>query len=279
MRHGTVAAYTTGACRCEQCRTAQRRYLKRWHLDRLQGAPSRKVDAAPVHAHLRALMDAGMTPNAICHAAGWKSRNSIVSITRQTSVLRATADKVLAITPVDTRPHGYIDATGTRRRLQALAVNGWPHRLLAAQLGADAKGTLTVQNGTTRTVRRATAHAVAALYDELWDQPGPSRRSRTCALRNGWLPPLAWDDDTIDDPQATPDTGTATAASHGRPRQHVIEDYLDTWDHHGGDLRLAADRIGMTWAALTQAVMRAKREGADITWHNVYRSKQAKEAA
>lgn len=266
MRHGTVAAYTTGGCRCEQCRTAQRRYLKRWHLDRLQGAPPRKVDAAPVHAHLRALLDAGMTPNAICHAAGWKSRNSIVGIMRQATVLRATAERVIAITPVDTRPHGYIDATGTRRRLQALAVNGWPHRLIADQLDADHKGTLTVQNGTTRTIRRHTAQAVADLYDRLWDQPGPSKRSRTCALRNGWLPPLAWDDDTIDDPDATPhaDAVRPMRERKTRPLEQFVEEWHDTWDHHLGDRDIAAARLRTTRSAVDQNLIRAARAGIHV---------------
>jgi hypothetical protein len=62
-------------------------------------------------------------------------------------------------------------------------------------------------------VRAGTARAVCALYDELWDQPPPegthrdkiaASRARNRAAAHGWPPPLAWDDDTIDDPDVVP---------------------------------------------------------------------------
>jgi DNA-binding NarL/FixJ family response regulator len=61
---------------------------------------------------------------------------------------------------------------------------------------------------------------VCALYDRLWDVAPPletadqrrsAAKSRNRAARYGWAVPLAWDDDTIDCPDAKPDHG------HGRP--------------------------------------------------------------
>lgn len=48
----------------------------------------------------------------------------------------------------------------------------------------------------------------------------------------------------------------------------VVEDFHDTWDSHHGDARLAAQRLGMTWAALSIALRRARAAGADISFHN-----------
>lgn len=55
---------------------------------------------------------------------------------------------------------------------------------------------------------RQTAADVAAVYDRLSmivpDWHRYRTRTRNAALARGWLPPLAWDDDTIDDPTAEP---------------------------------------------------------------------------
>jgi hypothetical protein len=271
VNHGTVSGYTSFACRCDACRRAAVRYTKQWRVDRLAGK-TRKVDATPAHDHLRMLMAAGMTPNAICAAAGWKSRNSIASVLNQSQVTRPMMAKVLAIPLGDSRPNGYTDATGTRRRLQALSANGWPSRRIAAEAGLDHATVLDIQSGQKATVRRATASAIADAYDRLWATDGGSTKTRRWAARQGFAVPLAWDDDTLDDPAATPHV-EQRQDTVSRRREHVIEDFLDTRDHHDGDLRLAAERLGMTWAALTQALVRANRDGAGITFHNVYTSR------
>ncbi|MFJ5785390.1 hypothetical protein [Streptomyces hydrogenans] len=58
-----------------------------------------------------------------------------------------------------------------------------------------------------------TAHAVAVAYNAVWNED-PQRhgvsqqaacRFRNYAWTNGWAPPAAWDDDTLDDPDAIPD--------------------------------------------------------------------------
>jgi hypothetical protein len=104
-----------------------------------------------------------------------------------------------------------VDATGTRRRLQALVAAGWPQARLAERLGmqpGNFSGTIKRPQVIVRTVR-----LVNALYDELWrtdprahgvDNQAYSR-ARNHAAANGWAPVGAWDDDTIDDPAAFPD--------------------------------------------------------------------------
>lgn len=96
----------------------------------------------------------------------------------------------------------FVDPAGTRRRVQALATMGWSAREVFRRVGwTGAPGHAMHGN---RQIRRETAAAVARVYDELWNRPGPDVRVRAYAQRSGWAPPQAWDDDTIDDPQAQP---------------------------------------------------------------------------
>jgi DNA-directed RNA polymerase specialized sigma24 family protein len=61
-------------------------------------------------------------------------------------------------------------------------------------------------------VHRDTAAKVRALYNELSMTPGPSPRSRRLAKAKGWPPPLAFDDETIDDPDVQPNRGWGAVA-------------------------------------------------------------------
>lgn len=105
-----------------------------------------------------------------------------------------------------------IDVTGTRRRLQALAALGWSWDELGARLGIHG-------NGLGYIVRRRkytypdTAGKIKALYDELQMIPAPPKPINkgnprkvilTRAQTKGWLPPLAWEDELIDDPYHLP---------------------------------------------------------------------------
>jgi len=112
----------------------------------------------------------------------------------------------------------YQDATGTRRRVQALMAAGWPLARQAVMLGRD-----DTSFGRVLRVRRVTvktARDVATLYDRIWDQVPPladkwekaaSTSARKHAAAQGWPPPLAWDDSPgrhhIEDPAARPAPG------------------------------------------------------------------------
>jgi hypothetical protein len=95
-----------------------------------------------------------------------------------------------------------VDATGTRRRLQALQRIGWTQPDLAAMLGSREYEVYRWTQPSTVRIARRTRNKVAALYARLSDtpKPNPDRRTIRRAERHGWLPPIWWDDDTIDDP-------------------------------------------------------------------------------
>lgn len=266
MKHGTNYCYTAHKCRCEDCRRARSRHQKRYLYDRARGV-QRLVDAAPLREHVQRLTDAGMSQWDITIAAGWKSRNALADAMRRERVTPRTMSRVLAVTvPPVQRRNGYVDATGSMRRLQALSVLGYTTRDIAARLGhMDPQTYIYIANGRTRTIRRRTKQAIADLYDELWSVPGTSARSTIIAIRKGWVPPMAWDDDTIDDPAAEPHGAVSHVVPRSkRTREVLIEDYLDTLGHHGGDIKLAAERLGMAVNSLERALFRAREDGITV---------------
>ena len=89
--------------------------------------------------------------------------------------------------------------------MQELALNGWPSRTLAQRLGHAHPATVQdIAKGKTLTIRLRTKDGIRSLFDELWDQPGPSKRTADIAKARRWLPALAWDDDLIDRPEYEP---------------------------------------------------------------------------
>jgi hypothetical protein len=96
-------------------------------------------------------------------------------------------------------------AVGTHRRIQALARLGWSTAELSRRLGRHRSYALKVLQNST--LEPATVRVFAELYDELsmtWCTAATAGRTAADARRRGWPPPLAWDDDTIDDLAATP---------------------------------------------------------------------------
>lgn len=107
------------------------------------------------------------------------------------------------------------DAVGVERRLRALVAIGWTQSYLGDQLGYDPSWVAKLANNPRRRVNRDTYQAVADLYDRLSMTPGPSQEARDRAKARGWAPPLAWDDDSIDRPDAAPDRGEKRSVSWG----------------------------------------------------------------
>jgi hypothetical protein len=141
-----------------------------------------------------------------------------------------TALKLLAVEPTlaNLGARTPIDATGTRRRLQALVAKGWTQSELARRLGMDrANFGRTIVSSL---VEAGTARAVLALYDELWRldptaEGVPRYRAeaaRLIARNNRWAPIGAWDDESIDDPAAAPDWTGRCGTLAGRRDHHRL---------------------------------------------------------
>lgn len=257
MRHGTWYSYATKKCRCQECRDGARIRSKKNRLDKIRGV-EHLVDAQPLRDHVDLLRASGMSFRAIALACGWSSRNSLADARSRRRVTPETLQRVLAVTPLtDQRGDRYVDGTGSRRRLQALAYLGHPASVIAAELGRmDRKAYLHIQGGRTVQVRARTADDIRRLYDRLWQVPGKSERTRQHARRMGWVPPLAWDDDAIDDPAAQPQEWRRS-----RSRTISAEDVHDLLDM-GETLDGIAMRLGAARDTVYQVIRRNPRQAA-----------------
>lgn len=97
----------------------------------------------------------------------------------------------------------FVDATGTRRRLQAAAVAGYGCTAVAGLAGLTVRPLQLIRSGQTGRVRVSTAAAVKRVAERLCMSPVVgTARARTWALRRGWVGLLAWND--VDDPREQP---------------------------------------------------------------------------
>jgi len=257
MRHGILTSYSKHGCRCEPCRAAAAKASKAWRRDHYLGVV-KLVDAQPLKDHVAMLMAAGMSFRAISLTAGYTSRNALADAMTRKRVMPRTLARVLAVNlDSDNRRDAYTDATGSARRLQALAVNGWPTRNLAKQLGHKDPATIQhIANGKTPTIRLRTKDGIRDLYNELWDQSGPSQRTAAIAKAKGWLPALAWDDDLIDRPEHEADDVRRRGVSGGGSGI-TLEDIEEAREQGYGTAEQIGWRLGLSRDAVQQILSRA----------------------
>lgn len=137
-----------------------------------------------------------------------------------------------------------VPSTGTVRRLRALYALGWTCVQLGERMGVSKTRVAQLLSGRCVTVMPETAEKVAGLYRDLsmvvpMDRPAVRRgdspiheRTRWHARKRGWLPPLAWDDDLIDDPDARPATLEPTVRpGGGRRTSDIVEDIVWLLEH------------------------------------------------
>jgi transcriptional regulator with XRE-family HTH domain len=167
-------------------------------------------------------------------------------------------------------------AIGTTRRVRALHALGWTAPELGQRLGLSAGRVRQLLDGNAEKVKPETVDRINRLYAELSMSAPPDKRNRRrgevnvhertrrLCRRKGWVPPLAWNDDEIDDPTATPDVGDTpdrVNGGTGRRSTDVAEDVAFLLEH---DPTLTsaqlADRLGYQGkSAIQHALDRAGR--------------------
>jgi hypothetical protein len=222
------------------------------------------VDPEPVREHVRSLRAFGLSFEAIATMAG--EHPSALSTLMQeansaylTQIRPERAQAYLAVRfDLDAVPDQHrVAGVGTARRIGALMRIGYSGADIARRLDVTLQAVAQYRNRPR--LAAATARRVRDLYDELWDTPGRSVKAIRWAERHGWAPPLAWDDDTIDDPSAEPNVGTVVRLARGAtPSADTADNVRDvlTWEPLATSARVA-DRLGMTVDAITQALGRA----------------------
>lgn len=267
---GDRRAYRKG-CRCYPCSGAWSRYEEQ------RQTPGWRpfIDVEPVREHIADLERAGIPLSAISLRSGVSTRglDGIRGLgpIRTRRIRVEVAERILAVRPEIelVGAKGYVDGTGTYRRLQALEALGFTRTFIGARLGRPVKK---LRTDYCRRVRPAYAAAVRRLYDELWDmrpeQFGLGRRGVTAARHRataaGWPTPLEWDDDEIDNPNALPRRVQPDTTRSHRSRQ-LIEDMqfvLDTTVVNLADRRdrdQVAERLGIGIDYLDKLLKEAHR--------------------
>jgi len=211
--HGTRAAYVKDRCRCTPCRAANTAASNAHHRERTFGRPSPFTGAGPTRAHIQRLRGDGIGIDQIAKLTSISTgylRELVYGRAGRPRIQRVrpeTAQRLLRVQISDANraAASHVNATGTRRRLQALVAIGWTQTALAAELGRSA--TNLQRSMTSKAVTAHTARRVTKLYQRLWNIQPPHASSaqraaidaaRARAARHGWQPPLAWDDIDID---------------------------------------------------------------------------------
>ena len=131
----------------------------------------------------------------------------------------------------------WVPRIGTTRRVRALARIGWASTAVGERLGISGSAITDVTTARNPMMLAETAMRIRAVYEDLCMTIGPSSGARRFATRKGWPPPLAWDDGTIDDPDATPFIGTSS--------EYVHADDLEDLIRWGGTYKSIEARLGI----------------------------------
>jgi transcriptional regulator with XRE-family HTH domain len=168
---------------------------------------------------------------------------------------------------------GRVTLAGAQRRVRALMARAWSLAEIAQQAGIDAASLerlLAQRKATPDQVRR-----IAEVYDRLWDQLPPlgtaaQREAADAALararRSRWAPPMAWDDDVLDDPAGRPAPGWRPRRSSQYGSADLAEDARFIREHgdyrHSSSTQIAA-RLGVSKSRLDKACRRAGGAGRE----------------
>lgn len=275
IKHATWRCYVDHQCRRPECREAWRVYGATRNRQIAYGriAVDHYVTGSHARAHLEQLRTDGMTIKQISRESG-VAPVTISRILDGHRTRESTQATLLAIEPgrreiTDETPDmALVNSAGTRRRLRALVVCGWTGSRIAERLGCSATNVnLALRKGEDDPTVAHFARTVRDLYEDLWDKEPPCANRHeearlvqisTAALERGWAPPMAWDEESIDDPAARPaEWREVTDLGSSRRRMHVED--LEDCIRWGLDVDGAAERLGVTKDAVAVCAKRAER--------------------
>lgn len=275
IEHATWRCYVDHQCRRPECREAWRVYGATRNRQIAYGriTVDHYVTGSHAKAHLEQLRTDGMSIKQISRESG-VAPVTISRILDGHRTRESTQTKLLAVEPGpcqisdDTPDMALVNSAGTRRRLRALVVRGWTGSRIAERMGCTATNiNLALRKSEDDPTVARFARTVRDLYEDLWDQEPPcnNRQERarvvqisTAARERGWAPPMAWDEESIDDPNAQPaQWQEVTDLGSGRRRMHL--DDLEDCARWGLDVDGAAERLGVTKDAVETCAKRAER--------------------
>jgi hypothetical protein len=180
-----------------------------------------------------------------------------------------TKERTSPAQPPETMP----TARGAQRRLRALAARAWSPQAIEQQTGIPAP-LLSRSLARRDDITPRLAQAIGVVYEQLWDQDPPTdtvadrdaaERMALHAAYRGWAPPLAWDDDQIDIPDARPAQGWKPRKRTTKRAVDLVEDAEFVKKNDGykdASVAEVALRLGVSRDCLEQAYVRARRYAA-----------------
>ncbi|MCV7230715.1 hypothetical protein [Mycolicibacterium komossense] len=236
------------------CRGLCKKHYRAW----LKANPP--VDPAIVAAHIEALRERGHGYRRIADLSG-AGMTTIFEIAKgkKKYIEAPTAAAIFAV-PFDAQP-ARMDPIGVVRRVRALVALGYTEVQIAEHISIRQSNLWPYTFGRASWVRPETFNRIAAVFRVLEGQAAPvgpaADRARRRAAERSWLPPLAWDIETIDDPAAEP---IVEAIRRDTPWNGVLDEfrdeYLDLRDHLRMSDELIADRLGITMDLILKRLSR-----------------------
>lgn len=267
-------------CRCTPCVEAHNARERNRGKQKAYGRfDTGLVDAEPVRAHVLALSEFGIGYKRVAELAGVGTTGVRTLIWGRQDpgprygeipkrIAREKAEKILAVKAVveNLGAPQPISSVGAHRRVQALVARGWSLSKIAGRLDMQIANFWKVMKS--ERISAGLHRRVVVLYDELWDQipahdawhdAAAYTRTLNYAKKNGYLPPLAWDDiDTDPEPDRDVITqGRATA-------DEVLDDVEFLLDAGEAPIQVAA-LVGKKAGTLAKLAERnGRRELANV---------------
>jgi DNA-binding transcriptional MerR regulator len=211
--------------------------------------------AALARAEIKRLRDSGMSVRDIVSASGLGHYTIERIRTGRREQVQAATLRILR----NTRPApSRVPIIGAQRRVRALCRLGWTIPMQEAFSGVQVSSALYDRRVT---VTQEVREAIERMYHELGRKEGPSRSSRLRAEAKGWPGPAAWDEDTIDDPDAIPYSGRYEPPARGKGWVEEYHFLLSCGESHEQALK----RVGITQLSFEKRMARenkARRENA-----------------
>lgn len=226
--------------KCSRChRKARHQGLCPPHFNRT--GSHGHVDAQPTRDRITLLRARGYGLRRLSAIAGI----SVPTLLCAHDTVQARTEKIIMAVPVPaevTSGQGKVSAIGTRRRVQALVALGWTQRVIAERVGVTDRA-LSVAIRKSDENLSDLAAKTGNVYRELCMTLGPCNRSRIRARKLGFAPPLAWDDDSIDDPDAKPDMGEIVQVWFPEKWAELAELGITRDDHIAARLNITTESV------------------------------------
>lgn len=219
------------------------------------GGGKARVPTGPIWAHIDRLVAEGWPLVRIAEAADVDvqlihQRHATMHKAKAARIFMVDRARMYAMAS----DNDHVPAVGARRRIQALHAIGWscldiiPTGSVASRAAQPHR----------KVVSAATWRQVAEAYDRLSMTHGNGRQAARRARKNGWPPPLCWDDDDIDDPKAEPARARTRGDDRRGPRAEMLEQVAELTQRG-----MSAAAIAIEFGVNKRTIQRCRSELAD----------------